>query len=164
MEEEFPLVPPSSPQASQLMDSSYLQGSILNFPRREGGVSPTLVTGEQVSFPIIEEAPPSTIGSMVPIVVFPNIELFPSVIFESAEPPLRNLLANQLQLIFDLRRDVAEQIFHQDILVCRLDAFFDSFSSEPIKSRCPTYSQYYSFSPSWPHPPNGKNNKDTSSV
>jgi hypothetical protein len=96
VEEEFPLVPPRSPQASQLVDSSDLQGSILNSPQREGGVAPTLVMEEQVGFPIIEETPPSTTGDMVPVVACPNTELFPSVIFESSTPPLRSLSVDQL--------------------------------------------------------------------
>jgi len=119
---------------------------------------------ESVGCPIIEETPPSTIGDMVPVVACPNTDLFPSVIFESSTPPLRSLLVDQLQLIFDLRRDVLEQLFIQDILDHHLDAFFNPFSREPVKRRCPICSHPYAFAPAWPRPPNGNDNKDTSNI
>jgi hypothetical protein len=71
---------------------------------------------------------------------------------------------DQLQLIFDLRRDVAHQRYRQTILCGRLDAFFNSLSSELVKSRCLTCNQPYAFSPAWPPPSNDDRNPSSSNV
>jgi hypothetical protein len=64
------------------------------------------------------------------------------------EKPLQqSFSAEHLNLIFEMRRDVADQLHRQETLHHRLDMFFDSLSSEPEKRRCPTCCQPFTFAP-----------------
>jgi hypothetical protein len=60
-------------------------------------------------------------------------------------PSSCRLTEDHLVLIFEMRRDLVEQLHNQHILNKRLDILFDSLSSEPAKSRCPTCCQPYAF-------------------
>jgi hypothetical protein len=67
------------------------------------------------------------------------------------------LMEDHLVLIFEMRKDLAEQQHRQSIFNKRLDALYDSLSSEPEKIRCPTCCQPFVFRlrqdgcPSSPH-------------
>jgi hypothetical protein len=62
-----------------------------------------------------------------------------------ASPRTWCLSQEHLQLIFDMRRDVEEQLHRQTTLSRCLDVLFDALSSEPAKSRCPTCCQPFVF-------------------
>jgi hypothetical protein len=49
------------------------------------------------------------------------------------KPMQQSFSAEHLNLIFEMRRDVANQLHRQETLHRRLDMFFDSLSSEPGK-------------------------------
>jgi hypothetical protein len=91
VEEEFPLVPPQSPQASHLVDSSALHGYFLNSPRGGGGGGGgglfTHWLWNTSEYPIMEETPPSTTGELVPTTACLDTMLSPSVNSESVTPP-----------------------------------------------------------------------------
>jgi hypothetical protein len=60
-------------------------------------------------------------------------------------PSSCRLTEDHLVLIFEMRKDLAEQQHRQSIFNKRLDALYDSLSSEPEKSRCPTCCQPFIF-------------------
>jgi hypothetical protein len=60
-------------------------------------------------------------------------------------PSPRRLTEDHLNLIFEMRRDMVDQLQSQRTLNRRLDMLFDSLSSEPAKSHCPTCCQPFSF-------------------
>jgi hypothetical protein len=60
-------------------------------------------------------------------------------------PNPRRLTEDHLNMIFEMRRDMADQLHIQHTLNRRLDMLFDSLSSEPTKSRFPTCCQSFSF-------------------
>jgi hypothetical protein len=53
-------------------------------------------------------------------------------------PSSCRLTKDHLVLIFEMRKDLTEQLHNQHTLSKRLDVLYDSLSSEPVKSRCPT--------------------------
>jgi hypothetical protein len=55
------------------------------------------------------------------------------------------LTEDHLVLIFEMHKDLAEQQHNQHTLNKRLDVLYDSLSSEPVKSRCPTCCQPFVF-------------------
>jgi hypothetical protein len=57
------------------------------------------------------------------------------------------LAPEHLELIFEMRRDMMEQLHRHTLLSSRIDMLFDAFSSMPIKQRCPTCAQPYVFTP-----------------
>jgi hypothetical protein len=80
----------------------------------------------------------------------PSRELHTKVPMQPAldnhDPPRScRLTEDHLALIFEMRRDLAEQLHNQSILNKCMDILFDSLSSEPVKSRCPTCCQPYAF-------------------
>jgi hypothetical protein len=73
-------------------------------------------------------------------------------------PPLPGLLDEQLQLVFELRRDVVELLFGVELLNRRLDAFMDTLSGSSNNRRCPACHQPNPFIAPWcTHPDNGGN-------
>jgi hypothetical protein len=64
------------------------------------------------------------------------------------EQPLLNphhFLDDHLQLIFDMRRNLEDQLHNQSILNRHMDLLFDSLSGAPDKKRCPTCGQRFVF-------------------
>jgi hypothetical protein len=61
--------------------------------------------------------------------------------FEQDMPSPRRFSEDHLQLIFEMRREMADQLQSQSALSRRLDLLFDSLSNEPAKSHCPTCCQ-----------------------
>jgi hypothetical protein len=55
------------------------------------------------------------------------------------------LMDDHLVLIFEMRRDLAEQQHRQSLFEKHLDALYASLSSEPEKSRCSTCCQPFIF-------------------
>jgi hypothetical protein len=72
---------------------------------------------------------------------------------QSKAAPLRGFSVDQLQLIFDMRRDIVDQLFRQEVLNHRLDALFDSLSGELVNRRYPTCCQPFIITPAWQQPP-----------
>jgi hypothetical protein len=74
-----------------------------------------------------------------------------------ASPRSCRLTEEHLALIFEMRRDLDEQMHNQSLLNKHMDLLFDSLSGEPAKSCCPTCCQPYAFmviqeeSPGSPH-------------
>jgi hypothetical protein len=72
-------------------------------------------------------------------------------------PSSCRLTKDHLALIFEMRRDLADQLHNQHVLSRRLDMLFNSLSSEPAKSCYPTCCQLFTFtvhhdkSPGSPH-------------
>jgi hypothetical protein len=60
-------------------------------------------------------------------------------------PSSCRLTEDHLVLIFEMRKDLVEQLHNQHVLSKRLDILFNSLSSEPVKSRCPTCCQPFAF-------------------
>ena len=60
-------------------------------------------------------------------------------------PDSYRLTEDHLVLIFEMQKDLAEQLHNQYILNKRLDVMFDSLSSELVKIRCPTCCHPYAF-------------------
>jgi hypothetical protein len=60
-------------------------------------------------------------------------------------PSSCRLTEDHLVLIFEMRKDLAEQQHHQRTLNKCLDVLYDSLSSEPEKIRCPTCCQPFVF-------------------
>jgi hypothetical protein len=60
-------------------------------------------------------------------------------------PSPHRLMEDHLNMIFDMRRDMANQIQSQCTLIKHLDMFFYSMSSEPVKSRFQTCFHPFSF-------------------
>jgi hypothetical protein len=81
-----------------------------------------------------------------------NLEVAPDIQPLSEAPPSSGLLADQLQLVFGLRRDVAELLFGFEFLN-RLDIFMDSISRSSNSRRCPTCRQPYLYTAPWHTPP-----------
>jgi hypothetical protein len=52
---------------------------------------------------------------------------------------------DHLQLIFEMRRNLEDQLYNQSILSRRMDLMFDSLSSAPTQQRCPTCSELFVF-------------------
>jgi hypothetical protein len=61
------------------------------------------------------------------------------------DPSSCRLTEDHMVLIFEMQKDLAEQLHNQYILSKRLNVMFDSLSSEPVKSRCPTCCHPYAF-------------------
>jgi hypothetical protein len=57
------------------------------------------------------------------------------------------LAPEHLELIFEMRRDMMEQLHRHTLLSSRLDMLFDAFSCTQSKQRCPTCAQPYVFTP-----------------
>jgi hypothetical protein len=92
---------------------------------------------EEMALVFVEEEAPENVGWITEVTQTEDV--VPAMI------PQQSFSVEQLQLIFDLRRDVADQLHCQEILNCRLDMFFDSLSSEPEKRRCPTCCHPFTF-------------------
>jgi hypothetical protein len=60
-------------------------------------------------------------------------------------PDSYRLTDDHLVLIFEMRRDLAEQQHRQSFFNKRLDTLYDSLSSEPKKSHCPTCCHPFTF-------------------
>jgi hypothetical protein len=60
-------------------------------------------------------------------------------------PESYRLTEDHLVLIFEMRRDLAEQQHRQSFFSKRLDALYDSLSSEPEKSHCRRCCQPFTF-------------------
>jgi len=69
----------------------------------------------------------------------------------SEEDRSRGFSEDQLQLIFDMRRDIADQQFKQQHINQRLDALFEYLSGEPTPGRCPVCRHPFNIVPTWPH-------------
>jgi hypothetical protein len=71
-------------------------------------------------FPMVEEIPP-----LLPLhnVTLPSVEA-------SASPPQHFLSEDHLNLIMDIRRDMVDQIFHQECLNHWLDLLFEALSGD----------------------------------
>jgi hypothetical protein len=64
------------------------------------------------------------------------------------EQPLLNphcLSDDQLQLIFDMRQNLEEQLHNQRTLSRHMDLMFDALAGAPEKTRCPTCGQRFVF-------------------
>jgi hypothetical protein len=57
----------------------------------------------------------------------------------------RRFSEDHLQLIFEMHRNLADQLHNQSILNHRMDLLFDSLSSEPAQRRCLTCFQPFVF-------------------
>jgi hypothetical protein len=152
MEEEFPLAPPQPITDSMtvipvnahnlLAPSVQVDDNSLPQKPEEYWGCPVL---EEVAPMLVEEEVLENVG--LNTMVTQSEEAVPELI------PQQGFSEEQLHLIFELRRDIADQLHRQEILNRQLDMFFDSFSSEPVKRRFPTYCQPFSFTPAPPHSP-----------
>jgi hypothetical protein len=97
--------------------------------------------------PVEEEIPPALHDDRIQAKAQPDIEPPPVAALVSEVPSLCRFLEEHLQLIFNMRRDAADQLHRHTILYCHMDALFDSLSSEPVTRRCPTCCQPYVFGP-----------------
>jgi hypothetical protein len=111
-----------------------------------------------------EETPPTWQDERILATTQPVSEPQPVAASMPEVPNTCHFSEEHLQLIFDMRRDVVDQLHRQNILCRRLDALFDSLSGEPVKRRCPTCCQPYVFSPARPQPPSGDDNPGSPSV
>jgi hypothetical protein len=57
------------------------------------------------------------------------------------------LAPEHLELIFEMRRDMMEQLHRHTLLSSRLDILFDAFSCTQSQQHCPTCAQPYVFTP-----------------
>jgi hypothetical protein len=161
VEEEIPLVPPQAPLDSLLLSASDLQEPPHNSGRLPQSVDPV---SEMVGCPIEEETPPAWLEERIMATTqFVNAPQ-PVAASEPETPNTHRFSEEHLQLIFEMRRDMADQLHRQDILSRRLDALFDSLSSEPAKRRCPTCCQPYIFTPARPHSPSVDGNPGSPTV
>jgi hypothetical protein len=138
VEEEVPQDPPLEPTDSFLFSASDILTPPLTSGHHslEGDFAPDLggcpVEEEIPTVEQEEEAQP--VGdSQPPVASAPD------------SPRTWRFSEEHLQLIFEMRRDVAEQLHRQTTLSRRLDVLFDALSSEPAKNRCPTCCQTYVF-------------------
>jgi hypothetical protein len=75
-----------------------------------------------------------------------------------------HLSQDHLDLIFDMRRDMEEQLHQHTILSSRLDMLFDALSGEPNKRRCSVCTQSFIFAPTRPQPHGDKGNPGSPTV
>lgn len=54
----------------------------------------------------------------------------------------------QLELVFDLRRQMADQAYHGTLMSQRIDMLYEAFSNAPTKQRCPMCVRLYAL-PAW---------------
>jgi hypothetical protein len=163
VEEEFPLVLPQLTVESS--EAAHVAAQILLVPSTQArGDSPTQVPEENWSFPVLEEVTPMVVEEAVLEAACPDTVVTHNGEVISELTPRQGFSKEQLQLIFELRQDVADQLYRQDILSRRLDVFFDSFSSDPVKRRFPTCCHPFTFTLAWPHPPPGNGHQDASGV
>jgi len=98
---------------------------------------------EEMDLVLVEEEALENLGRIIEVTRTEDVV--------SAMIPQQSFFAKQMQLIFDLRRDVADQLHCHEILNHRLNMFFDSLSSEPGKKHCPTCFQPFTFASVLPH-------------
>jgi uncharacterized protein YbaR (Trm112 family) len=115
IEEEFPLVPPQAPLDSLLFSASDLQAPPHNSARQTQDVVPA---SAMENFPVEEEIPPALHDDRIQEEAQPNIEPQPVVASVPEVPNLCRFSEEHLQLIFDMRRDITDQLHRQTIL-CR---------------------------------------------
>jgi hypothetical protein len=110
--------------------SGTIPAQVEGIRKREGQASPWGTSDDHWGVPIIEEAP-----LMVLIQEHMTSHAWlPEDSAESKENIQCGLTSEQLQLIFEIRRDVADQQFQQESMGCGLDALFDSLSGKPTLS------------------------------
>jgi hypothetical protein len=76
-------------------------------------------------------------------------------------PSTYRLTNEHLQLIFEMRWDIADQLHSQTMLSRQLDALFDTLSGKPDSRRCPSCHQPLMLASVWPHPPPNGGNSGT---
>jgi hypothetical protein len=140
IEEETPAVPPQIPLAPSLYTVPDFQAP----PNTSGQPTLGFNSALEMETCIIEEEIPSEEhheealpAIQPPLVIAPEPEWTSTC----------RLSQEHLDLIFDMRRDMAEQLHRHTILSSRLDMLFDALSGEPDKRRCSTCAQLFVFAP-----------------
>jgi hypothetical protein len=78
-----------------------------------------------------------------PVLAPPPLTAIPE--FCPALPPLFN--PEQLELIFELRSQMADQIHRDTLMSQRIDMLYDAFSNAPTTQRCPTCARPFVLQP-----------------
>jgi hypothetical protein len=131
VEEEAPQTPPLAPPDSFLFSASDKLTSPLTSSHYSLEDDFYL---ETESFPIEEEIPTTEHEEVAP----PIDESQPLVASSSTSSSTWHFSKEQLQLIFEMRRDATKQLHCQTTLYQCMDILFDALSSAPAKNRCPT--------------------------
>jgi hypothetical protein len=92
----------------------------------------------------IKEGDIGTVQENHPVLVPPPLTVIPE--FNPGPPPL--FIPEQLELIFDLRSHMADQLHRDTLISQRIDMLFDAFSNAPEKQHCPTYVKPFVLQPS----------------
>jgi hypothetical protein len=71
----------------------------------------------------------------------------PSTALDQGPRSTCSLSPEHLDLIFEMRRDMQEQLHRHTLLSSRLDLLFDTLSETPGQRRCPTCAQSFIFTP-----------------
>jgi hypothetical protein len=113
VEEDFPLVPPQAPPYSHIFSASELQAPPHNSSRQNHDFIPT---STMENFPVEKEIPPTLHDDNIQEEIQLDIEPQPVADSVPEVPSLFRFSEEHLQLIFDMRRDIAEQLHCQTIL------------------------------------------------
>jgi hypothetical protein len=93
---------------------------------------------------VVKEGATDTMQENHPILAPPPLNAIPE--FNPAPPPLFS--PEQLELIFDLRSHMADQL-HRDTLISQwIDMLFNAFSNAPAKQHFPTCAKPFMLQPS----------------
>jgi hypothetical protein len=111
VEEEFPFVPPQSPLEPTLISLRDIKHFSSSSFQVEGSL-PNQPLNEQWSFPVLEEMSPMVIEEISPVATGMNTDPTQIGPETTTLAPTHNFSKEHLQLIFDLRRDVVDQLFH----------------------------------------------------
>jgi hypothetical protein len=84
-----------------------------------------------------------TIQEEFPIVAPPPL----NTVEECDQTPPNLFSPEQLELIFDIRGYMADQLHRDTLINNRIDMLFDAFSNAPAKQRCPTCAQPFVLQP-----------------
>jgi hypothetical protein len=125
VEEEFPEEPIQVPPEFLL----YTVPDSQDRPNTNIATMDTTTTMEGATCIVQEEIPPKDRPTGPPL---PN----PDMVCDQSPPSLFTL--EHLELIFEMRSYMMEQLHRHTLISSRLDMLFDAFSNAPVKQRCPT--------------------------
>jgi hypothetical protein len=138
VEEEVPQDPPMERTNSFLFSSSNVLTPPLTYIHHSHEGEFTLDLG---GCPIIEEIPTTKQEQEAP----PVGDSQPPAASTPTSPNTWRFSEEHLQLIFEMRQDVTEQLHRQTTLSECLDVLFNALSSKPFKNGCLTCFQTYMF-------------------